>query len=148
MATWGGNASVFDTIGSIYGSGSSPSYYGEDLNGPVADADGNIGPIPQAANVDNAVHGVKGSTNLAPGLAGTIFGEPVTHLFVLGFMAIGIYYVIHRTVPGVEEHLATPRIGIGSFLSIGIQAMLFLALTKIVAARYHVPGLSPLVLSA
>ncbi len=132
------NAPALDNIGSIYGAGASPSYYSSDLQGPAATTGGNLRTQTAAMPSVNAV-------TIAPGLDGTIFGQPVTHLFVIALVAIGIYYVIRRTVPGIESKIATPGIGIGSFFSIGVQAVVFIVLTKTVLTKWRIPGLSDVV---
>ncbi len=142
MANWGNNAPTFDTLGSVYGSGSSPSYYSSDLNGPTATPGGALSTTPTGpANPVNSV-------TVLPDLDGTAFGQPVTWWFMILGGAILVYYLIHKSLPNVEKELATPRFGLGSFWSVGVQATLFIVIVKAVLTKWRVPGLTELVASA
>ena len=128
---------VFDTTGSVYGVTASPSYYSSGLNGDAKTLGAALSTNPTDSQASvNAV-------NLFPALNGTVFGQPVTHWFLLLGITVLVYWALHHH-GGIEKDVATPRIGLGSFWSIGIQAVLFVFLFKAILTKYHIPGLSEL----
>lgn len=140
---------VFDTSGSIYGVTATPSYYSSGLSGaqdgstPGSKTVGaalTVNPQPGTQTPVNAI-------SLFPALSGTVFGQPVTWWLLVAGAAILIYWALHH-VGKIEEEVATPRIGIGSFFSIGVQATLFSFLMKALLTKYHIPGLSEFFASA
>jgi hypothetical protein len=135
---------TFDTLSSIYGPSNSPTSTGSNIgdSGSKTIAGALIGP-PQTGQDASA-----GQMTIIPGLEGTIFSKPVTHWFVLAAAAVGVYYLAHKYIKGAEGELSTPRVGLASFWSIGVQALLFIVLVKAVFTKYRVPGLTELVASA
>src|SRR5580692_10958936 len=86
--------------------------------------------------------------NLLPQLQGTVFGMPVTHLFLLILAVLGVYYLLHRHIPNIESHISTPRVGLGYFFSIGVQALIFIVLVKTVFTKIQIPGFSQMIATA
>jgi hypothetical protein len=133
---------VFDTTGSVYGVNSGPSYYSSGLEGTNSKTIGAaLSSNPDPSAPANAV-------TVLPGLDGTLLGQPVTMWMILGGAAVLIYWLMHHHSGGsIEKDLATPRIGLGAFWSIGIQAVLFIFLFKALLSKYRIPGLTELLAS-
>lgn len=127
------------SITGIYGAQASASYAGQ-TEGQRLTSQGSA-PDGSAASPAN-------QTPIFSGLGKTVFGQPVGAWFIIALLTIGIYALIHKHVAGVESELATPRVGIGSFFSIGVQATLFLFLIKAVSKLYPIPGVSAVVAGA
>lgn len=134
------------TLGDIYGPDSGSTFYNAN-NGPAAAAGTSSG------GMSPDMSGASSAASISPisvlsGWKGTILGSGVFQWFMIAFVAIGIYALAKKHVPSVEEELGTPRISIPSFLSVGVQAFLFLAIVKTLLKKYNVPGLSGLAANA
>jgi hypothetical protein len=134
--------SAFDTLGSFYG----PS------NAPAAVPSTN--PSTGANTVASAMTGAPppsptvNTISVLPQLQGTVFGMPVTSLFLFAALVLGVYWLAHRHIPSIEEHISTPRVGLGSFFSIGTQALIFIVIMKVVFTKIQIPGFSQFVATA
>lgn len=133
---------TFDTQASFYG----PS------NAPAANPSSN--PSTGSNTVSAAMTGAPppqntvNTINPLPQLQGTVLGMPVTHLFLfIGFVLL-VYYMLHRHIPNIETHISTPRVGLGSFFSIGAQALIFIVIMKTVFTKVQIPGFSQFIATA
>lgn len=130
---------TFDTTGSVYGVNSGPSYYSSGLEGT------NSKTIGSALTATQDQQAPANAVTLLPSLDGTILGQPVTMWLLIGAGAVVVYWLMHHhSGGGIEKDLATPRIGLGAFWSIGIQAVLFIFLFKAILSKYRIPGLTEL----
>jgi hypothetical protein len=141
-----GYAKVFDTLGSVYGPTSSPSYDSSALKAAAPSAKTTGAAL--SATPEGASGAPVNSTNILPQIEGTLLGSPVGALFVLIFAGVGLYYLMHRHIPGLEKELATPRVGLGAFFSIGFQATVFIVLAKIIFTKYRIPGVTEVIATA
>lgn len=127
------------TLGDIYGSASVATF-----------SQGNVGPNNMAKGGSAALSGADISNSgsapnpiqVLPQLAGTIFGNGVFQIMAIIVVAIGIYALIRTKVPSWEEDFGTPRLSVGSFVSIGFQAWIFFAIFNSILRKYNIPGLS------
>lgn len=137
-----------DNLSSIYGVGNTPSYSSSaDTNTGSKTVGGSI-----VGGVQNGSHpsGTQSPVNqvtIFGGLEGTVFGQPVTHLFVWAAVGIGIYWFLHHHGK-IEGDLAVPRVSLGSLFSITFQAIIGIVLLKTVLTKFRVPGLTEFVASA
>lgn len=134
------------TVGDIYGPDAGQTFYNEN-NGAIAGQQGTNNGSPTQDN-GGAGASVGGSSinpvATAQGIQGTILSNGVFLWFLIAFTLIGIYAWAKKVVPNVEGDLAVPRVSIPAWLSIGVQAFLFLVLVKTILKKYNVPGLSGL----
>lgn len=130
-------AKTFDTTGSLYGPTSGPSYYSSDLSAHSAKTVGAA-----LVSTPSAPSSPVNALDVFPLLSASPFGTPVGGFVLVLLAVIGVYTVWHKYGKTAESDLGTPRIGLGSFLSIGFQAALFLFAMKTVLTKYHIAGVS------
>jgi hypothetical protein len=137
-----GLLSAFDTTASFYGPQNAPA------NNPSSNPSTGSNTVVAAMTGPPTVAPTVDTINLFPQLQGTVLGMPVTHLFLLIFAVLGIYYLLHRHIPNIESHISTPRVGLGSFFSIGVQALIFIVIAKVVFTKIQIPGFSDMIATA
>jgi hypothetical protein len=135
-------SSAFDTLGSFYGPQNAPA--NNPSNNPSTGSSTVVAAMTGAPPEQQTVQTI----NLLPQLKGTVLGMPVTHLFLLIAVGLVIYYFVHRHVPDIESKISTPRVGLGSFFSIGFQALVFIVVMKVVFTKIKIPGLSDVIATA
>jgi hypothetical protein len=133
---------AFDTTASFYGPSNAPA------NNPSSNPSTGSNTISSAMTGPPQQTPTVNTINLLPQLQGTVFGMPVTHLFLLILAVLGVYYLLHRHIPNIESHISTPRVGLGSFFSIGVQALIFIVLVKTVFTKIQIPGFSQMIATA
>jgi hypothetical protein len=137
------------TTGDIYGPDAGSTFYNNNNNtvGLAGTANGS----PASAGGTDGSGGDLSSINpvsVASNIQGTLLGNGVFQWCMIAVVLIGTYALVKKYVPNVESNLAVPRVSIPSWLSIGVQAFLFLVVVKTLLKKYNIPGLSGLAANA
>jgi len=137
-------AKIFDSAASIYSAANAPRYTSSQA-APASTMGSILG------QNDSQTNGSQGApvnqVTLFSGFDGSVLGYPLPWIFIVAMFAVGVYYTIHKYGGDVKE-FATPRIGLGSFFSIGVQALIFIVVLKVVLTKYRIPGLTEMVATA
>ncbi len=87
-----------------------------------------------------------GGYQVAPGLAGTSMGHPVTWWVAILVILIGIKFAAEKGGEGSD--FSNIKVGFWNLFVITFSAIVGLVFTKWVFAKYYVPGLSDVVLAS
>jgi hypothetical protein len=137
----------------IYGSTAGPTFFQQN-SGPESAARGtstsatvggtNSGGYTTGSSGSDGAVGAISPVSVATGIQGTIIANPVFQWCVILVVTFAVYHWAKRAIPGMEGELGTPRVSVSAFLSIGVQAWLFIILVNTLLKKYNVPGLSGL----
>ena len=84
--------------------------------------------------------------DVAPGLAGTPAGHPVTYWFAIIAVLLGLKYASEAA--GSEGEFGNIRVGVLNLAVITFSALIGLVFLKWLTASYRIPGLTELVAAA
>lgn len=81
-------------------------------------------------------------TQLFAGWYGSILGQPLLWLF--GAIGLLVLYKLLEEHLGGREIFAEVKIGLNNFVKIGLMALIFIVIGKLIFTRYTIPGITSL----